>query len=170
MEVDERREIIAGLETGRDTLIVTIRGVTEEAAQLKKDSERWSILECMEHIAIAEEYMLGLAASASKTETPMVNKGREALIRKRGADRSRKVEAPDVAKPSGRFRTLDEATQQFLASRRRTLDFVENCNADLRAMTTTHPIVGPVNCYEMLLIISAHPFRHAEQIREIRNT
>jgi len=25
-----------------------------------------------------------------------------------------------------------------------------------------------VNCYEMLLMIAAHPFRHAEQIEEIK--
>jgi uncharacterized damage-inducible protein DinB len=169
MDANEKREIIAGLKTGRETLVHAIRGVTDESAQRRPDAERWSILECMEHIAIAEEHLLGLATSASETETPMVNKGREALIRKRGADRSRRIEAPDVAKPNGRFRTLYEATQHFLASRRRTLDFVENCNKDLRPMTTAHPIAGQVNCYEMLLIMSAHPFRHAEQIREIRS-
>ena len=115
MEVDEKREIIAGLETGRETLVEAICGVTEEAAQRKTDAGRWSILECMEHIAIAEEHMFGLITTAAVSETPVVNKGREALIRKRGADRSRRVESPDVAKPNGRFRTLDDATQHFLS-------------------------------------------------------
>jgi hypothetical protein len=169
MEVDEKREIIAGLETGRETLVHAIRGITEEAAHRKPDAGRWSILECMEHIAIAEDHMFGLIASASRADIPQINKGREALIRKRGADRSRKVEAPDVAKPFGRFHTLHDATQNFLDSRRRTMNFVEECDTDLRAMLATHPVVGPVNCYEMLLIMSAHPLRHAEQIAEIRN-
>ena len=162
MEVDEKREIIAGLETGRETLVHAIRGITEEAAHRKPDAGRWSILECMEHIAIAEDHMFGLITSASRADTPQLNKGREALIRKRGADRSRKVEAPDVAKPFGRFHTLDDATQNFIDSRRRTMNFVEECDTDLRAMLATHPVVGPVNCYELILIMSAHPLRHAQ--------
>jgi uncharacterized damage-inducible protein DinB len=170
MKVDEKREIIAGLESGRTTLVESIRGVTEEAAQRRTDAGRWSILECMEHIAIAEEHMFSLITTAAVSETAVVNRGREALIRKRGADRSRKFEAPDVAKPNGRFRTLDDATQHFLVSRHRTMDFVDNCESELRAMMTTHPLAGEVNCYEMLLLMSAHPIRHSAQIAEIRNT
>lgn len=169
MDIHEKRDLIDNLLTGKETLIQAIDGVTEECAQRKPEAERWSILECMEHIAIAEEHMFGQITSASKTGTPMVNKAREVLIRRRGADRARRLETPDVAKPNGRFCTLEEATQRFLASRLRTLNYVENCNTDLRAMTTTHPVAGPVNCYEMLLIMSAHPIRHAAQIREIRN-
>ena len=169
MDANEKREIIDKLEAGRETLVHAIHGITEEDAQRKPDEGRWSVLECMEHIAIAEEHMFGLITCASMMERPLVNKGREALIRKRGADRSRKVEAPDIAKPGGRFRTLDDATQYFLASRRRTVEFVESCNTDLRAMLATHPVAGQVNCYEMLLIMSVHPVRHAEQIAELRS-
>jgi hypothetical protein len=169
MDINEKREIIDSLQTGCEALVHAIRGITEVAAHRKPDAGRWSILECMEHIAIAEEHMFGLITSASRVDTPQISKSRESLIRKRGADRSRKFEAPDVAKPFGRFLTLDDATQNFLDSRRRTMDFVEKCDTDLRAMLATHPVAGPVNCYEMLLIMSAHPLRHAEQIAEIRN-
>jgi hypothetical protein len=33
---------------------------------------------------------------------------------------------------------------------------------------TTHPLIPVVNCYEMLLMMAAHPLRHAKQIEEIR--
>ena len=169
MDTNEKRDIIDNLQAGRQTLMHALHGITEEDAHRKPNAGSWSVLECMEHIAIAEEYMFGLITSASMIEHPLVNKGREALIRKRGSDRSRKVEAPDIAKPGGRFCSLNDATQHFLASRRRTVEFVETCNTDLRAMLTTHPVAGQVNCYEMLLIISAHPIRHAGQIVELRN-
>jgi len=169
MEIQEKTEIIHSLQSGLDAIVLSIQGITEESAMRKPGGEKWSILECMEHIAIAEVHMFGQIALASKADAPVINKGREALIRKRGADRSRKIEAPDVAKPNGRFQTLEDATRHFCDARRRTLDFVENCNTDLRAMLTTHPVAGQVNCHEMLLIMSAHPFRHAEQIAEIRN-
>jgi hypothetical protein len=60
------------------------------------------------------------------------------------------------------------ALEAFLASRQRTVEFVESCQEDLRAKLTTHPIIGPVNCYEMLLMIAVHPHRHAQQIAELR--
>jgi hypothetical protein len=34
---------------------------------------------------------------------------------------------------------------------------------------TDHPLIpGPVTCYETLLLIAAHPGRHAKQIEGIR--
>jgi hypothetical protein len=165
---EEKLEITNSLRSGLETLIQATHGVTVESARRKPDAGTWSILECMEHVAVAEEHMLAQIKSASKADIPFLNKGREALIRKRGADRAHKVEAPEVAKPIGRFQTLDQASQHFLTFRRMTIEFVEKCDSDLRELITTHPIVGQVNCYEMLLIMSAHPFRHAEQIKEIR--
>ena len=169
MDHNERAEIINGLQSGLDTLFLSIKGLSEASAMRKPAEGKWSVLECMEHIALAEDHMFGQVASATKVDTPQVNKGREALIRRRGADRTHKIEAPDVARPKGTFQTLEEASQHFLASRRRTMEFVRNGNTDLRAMMGIHPILGPVNCYEMLLIMSAHPFRHSKQIEEIRN-
>lgn len=169
MDSNEKVEILNGLQLGLDTLMLAILELSEDSAKRKPGEGKWSILECMEHIAIAEEYMFSQITSSSKSDVPVINKGREALIRKRGADRSRKIESPDVARPNGRFQTLGEATQYFCDARRRTLDFVGNCNADLRATMAIHPVLGPVNCYEMLLIMSAHPLRHSQQIAEIRN-
>jgi hypothetical protein len=46
---------------------------------------------------------------------------------------------------------------------------VEGFSDDLRFWLTDHPLIpGPVNCYEILLMMSVHPVRHAEQIAEIR--
>jgi len=170
MDQNEKTEIISRLQSGLDTLFLSINGLTEASATQKPDAGKWSVLECVEHIALAEDQMFAQLVSASKVDSPQVNKGREALIRKRGADRTYKIEAPDVARPKGNFRTLDDASRHFLASRQRTMDFVKNSDADLRAMMTVHPIMGPVNCYEMLLVMSAHPLRHSKQIEEIRNS
>lgn len=56
----------------------------------------------------------------------------------------------------------------FLDRRARTVACVESCAADLRARITTHPVIGTVNCLEMLLMMAAHPERPARQIAEIR--
>jgi hypothetical protein len=164
---DEIELLIADLKASQEVLLLSLNGVTENLAVVKPRLG-WSILECIEHVAIAEEYMFAQIASAKWSPTPVVNGQREDAIRVRGTDRTRKIEAPSAAKPAGRFTTLAAATQHFLATRQRTLTFLENCDADLRAMLTNHPLIGQVNCYEMLLIMAVHPQRHARQIDEIR--
>jgi hypothetical protein len=74
-----------------------------------------------------------------------------------------------MAIPSGRFATVDQAARAFVVSRERTLRFVQSCDDDLRAKVTQHPVIGAANCYEMLLMMAAHPYRHAVQIAEIRD-
>jgi hypothetical protein len=73
-----------------------------------------------------------------------------------------------VGIPTGKYGTIDQAARAFVLSREKTLRFVQSCAGDLRSMVTTHPLVGQANCYEILLMMAAHPRRHAEQIAEIR--
>ena len=58
--------------------------------------------------------------------------------------------------------------QRFLALRERTIQFVRDNKDDLRRRIATHPIMGTVNCHEMLLSIAVHTLRHVQQIEEIK--
>jgi uncharacterized damage-inducible protein DinB len=166
MDAHEKQQILAELEKGRRGLLDALRGVTEEAAACRPGPRRWSVRECVEHVAAAEDYLLGRIAASHAVAAPVVDQRLEALIPVRGADRSLRMEAPEVVKPAGRYATLEAATQGFLAGRERTIRFVEQCGEDLRARLTTHPLLGTVNCWETLLMMAAHPGRHAGQIRE----
>jgi uncharacterized damage-inducible protein DinB len=159
--------MLATLTASRDALVESVSSVSEEMASRRPAAERWSIRECVEHVAQAEDYLFGQIEKGTAGE-PMANPKREAAIRARGADRTRVVQAPAEGEPKGRFATMAAALEHFLESRARTMEFVENCQADLRCRSTTHPILGPVSCYETLLMMAAHPRRHAAQIAEIR--
>ena len=167
MQAHEKEEMLALMASGRQAIEDALQGVTEEVAKRSPAPERWSILDCVEHIAIVEGYLLAKINCATPGE-PMVNLNRESKIRARAADRGRPVSAPAEARPSGRFPTLADAMQHFLATRECTIHFIQNCPSDLRAQITTHPLIGTVNCYETLLLMAAHPQRHADQIREVR--
>jgi hypothetical protein len=99
----------------------------------------------------------------------VIPEGREALIRARAPNRSRKVPAPEAAVPRGRYRTLEEALAAFTQARQLTIAYVEGCGEDLRGKITTHPILKVATCHETLLMMAAHPERHAKQIEEIRS-
>jgi hypothetical protein len=168
MKLHDKEAILAELQRGQAVLLHALKDVPEDVAGRAPGPGKWSILECVEHLAVAEDYLLSQMISARRCDAAVVDERREALITARGADRTRLMLSPEVGRPTGRFSTLREATERFLSARGRTLGFVENANDDLHCRLTTHPLLGTVNCYEMLLVIAVHPHRHALQVEEIK--
>jgi len=168
MDAREKQDLLESLESGREALLAALNGLTEDQAARAPEPGRWSVRECVEHLSLVEDYMFAQITASQPSETPVGSRTRENSIRKRGADRSSRIEAPEVARPSGRFQTLAEALQAFTTSRDQTIRYVHALKEDPRTRTAHHPLIGPANCYEMLLIIAIHPHRHVAQIREIR--
>jgi len=170
MHVEDRLEILSNLRSGSAVLAEVLANVSEDAARRSPGTGRWSVLECVEHVALAEEYLFNQISNAKRSEVPMINIAREAAILERGANRKRRVESPAEARPRNRFATLEEAFAHFQSTRSKTIQFVENCLDDPRSMLAHHPLIGTVNNYEMLLMMALHPHRHADQIREVFST
>jgi hypothetical protein len=168
MEAQEKQKILADLDNGRNALLDALSGITEEVAARTPAPGKWSVIECVEHLAIAEDYLFSQIGASCYSDAAVINRNRDALILSRGVDRTRTVQSPEGGRPTGRFATLREAVQHFLSSRERTVRFVENCSEDLRSKLTSHPIIGPVNCHEALLMMAVHPHRHSKQIEEIK--
>jgi hypothetical protein len=164
----EKQQMLARLDEGCRVLLESLRGVSAEAALRSPAPGRWTILECVEHLALSEDYLLSQIACAEHRESSAIPPQREALIVERAVDRTRRFEAPEVARRTGRFATLSAAVEYFLASRERTVGFVETNEDDLRLKITTHPLIGVANCQEVLLTMAMHPLRHAQQIEEIK--
>src|SRR5262249_3802839 len=168
MHAHEQLEMLATLESGPKDLLNALAGVTEDLATRTPGPGRRSVLECVEHVAVSEDFLFSQIAASQRADMPVVNEKREAAIRARGLDRTMAIESPDVGRPKGHFSTLAAAVHHFVASRERTIRFVQNNREDLRSRLTSHPLIGVVNCYETLLMMALHPHRHAKQIEEIK--
>ena len=168
MEAHEKETTLADLENSGNALLDVLNGVTEEVAARPPAPGKWSVLECVEHLAISEDYLFSRIAASSCSPEAVTNKDRDALIVSRGLDRTRPAQSPEAGRPSGRFSTLREAARHFLAGRERTIRFVEDCGEDLRSRLTSHPLAGTVNCHEILLMIAVHTRPHTKQIEEIK--
>ncbi|MGA2737391.1 MAG: DinB family protein [Bryobacteraceae bacterium] len=168
MLTHEKAAILRELATGRDALLEAVRGLPEDLAGISPAPGRWSVVECVEHLAVSEDFLLTQITQAKHSGTPVVNAKREAVILARGANRTTPLISPEEGRPLGRAATLAKAVESFLAARERTVRLVETCGDDLRSMAMKHPLLGTINCYEALLLIAVHPLRHAGQIREIR--
>lgn len=168
MQPQEKAGILKELAIGRDAFLDALRGLPEDLAAISPGPGRWSVVECVEHVAVSEDFLLSRITQAQSSGAPVVNQQREAAILARGADRTTPAISPEVGRPTGRFATLANAVESFLATREQTVRFVGACNEDLRAKPIAHPLLGPINGHEALLLIAVHPQRHAAQIREIR--
>jgi hypothetical protein len=169
MNEAEKLEVLRKLQTGRDALGEALAGADNAMAARRAPSGGWSILDCVEHVAVTERYLLTRLEAAKLADQPFEKWRREAKIAGLASDRTRRIEAPGQAHPHGRYRTLSDALAAFDAIRAEVVRWVENCGGDLRCMMTDHMLIeGPVTCAEMLVMIAAHPARHAQQIGEIR--
>lgn len=170
MEEHDRQKMLSVLERTRDDFLSAVAGVTEDQARLKPSSDRWSILECAEHVVSAERGMFTAITQRSAPLSSPNGHGREEGFLRNGTDRSRKYTTSASLAPTGRIATLADAVARFRELRAHTIAFVAACQADLRDLEVPHPIGGLISGQECLALLAVHPARHAAQIREVRQS
>ena len=155
------------LQKSSQDLHAAVEGIAEAQAGTRPAEGRWSVLECLEHVATVERRFLGRLESAGQLQSP-IDPQREPSVLAMVTDRSQRRQAPEMVQPSGNFATLAEALADFDATRANVIRFAETRHAELRTLGSEHPLFGRVTGYELILIIAGHACRHAAQIREAR--
>ena len=167
MTPQERADLLARLAGGRDALAAALEGMSDAEAAAPGPEGRWSALGNVEHLALAESFMMGGAMTAQPSLAEAAP-GNEEQIFARVKARRRTATAPPATAPTGASRSVAEALARFDAVRAETVRFVESTPHDPRRCMTTHPLLGPITVMECLSLVAAHPYRHADQIRELR--
>ncbi len=171
MNETERAEAIGRLKESRDVFLASTVGLNDAQWDFRPVPGRWSIAECVEHVALGEDLLFGLlSAEVPPMETPPDTSMMESMIYQHGAERTRKIESPDAGRPTGRFGSGAQALEAFRASRERTLAYIARCTADLRSRPALHPhpLIGQTTGQICLALLTVHPARHAKQIEEVK--
>jgi len=169
----EREAALKQFETTRDNFLKSIAGLSQAQWTFKPAPDRWSVAEVAEHITVSESTLFGLVqkqvmtAPATPEKREQV-KGKDELILQKVPDRSHKVQAPEILRPTGRWATEADLTKAFEESRKTTMDYVRTTDDDLRDHFFDHPFLGTMDGYQWLLLISAHSARHTAQIEEVK--
>jgi uncharacterized damage-inducible protein DinB len=159
------------LEQTRDGVVAAVKGLSDAQMKFKAGPDRWSVAETLEHIALAEDFLLQnitnnimkAPAGAPDRDTAKI----DALVLSAVPDRSHKAQAPEPLRPTGRW-TPAETLDHFLESRAKTIAFLQS-TPDLRAHVVNGPPMNqPMDAYDWLLFISAHSERHTKQILEVK--
>ena len=166
----ERDKGVKYLQTTRDGVAASVKGLSEEQLKWKAAPDRWSVAETLEHIALAEEFIYGnitekiMKAPAGAPDRDYVKI--DAFVLTAVPDRSHKAHAPDNLTPTGRW-TPAETLDHFLKSREKTIAYLQ-ATPDLRAHVVDSPMGQPMDGYEWLIFEGAHSERHTKQIEEVK--
>jgi len=171
----ERDRAMSHLQATRKLYVDATAGLSEVQWKFKSAPDRWSVAECAEHLAESEEFLRGLILSTLKN-SPVNDTKREAARPNRDkmdqmmavmvADRSKKAQAPEPLKPTGKFSSQEQVVKAFRDRRDSTIAFVEQTTEDLRGRTFSAG-GSEMDLYQMAFIISGHTERHVKQMREV---
>ncbi len=173
LTASEREVALNSLQATHDAFLKSIAGLSEKQWRFKPAPDRWSIAEVSEHIAVSESAIFGLVQkqimmSPSNPDKRPEVAGKDEIVLTKVPDRSHKAQAPEFLKPTNRWATREELTKAFEDSRKATMDYVRTTNDDLRDHFGPHPLLGSLDAYQWILLISAHSERHTKQIEEVK--
>ena len=166
----ERKFAVDYLKQTQAELVAAVHGLSDAQLRFKPAPDRWSILECVQHVTLASQNLWErqqIAVKQPNDSNRAATLSDETLI-KIGEDRTHKTQAPEYFEPvHSPYKTFGETLQAFNKERNELIDYVKTSQDDMRA----HFIklqVGVVDSYQCILAISAHTDRHVQQINEVR--
>lgn len=169
---EDRTLLITQLQQTRDNLLKDVQGLTDAQLEYKPAPDRWSVIECVEHISLVEKAITDgeqhLVQQPANPERKKDIKTTDELILKNVEDRSHKVKAPEYGIPKHDYSSDAEMIRKFTEQRDKLIDYVTNTKDDLREHIMDHPALGPIDAYQLLLLDAAHTNRHTQQLEEVK--
>jgi uncharacterized damage-inducible protein DinB len=171
LSLGERAELIALLQTSQAETLQLLSDVDRDQWHIRPAEDRWSIGEIVEHLVRAEAAIRANVEALTELEPDPNWQSRqfptlEQLVAV-GSDRSQKFTAPEPIQPRGEM-GYDEALQQLLAARIRSISYVLETTAPLRAVASPAPIGQELDGHGWLALLGAHNLRHNKQIAEVK--
>jgi DinB superfamily len=161
----------------QDLVVGATKGLTKAQWNFKPAPDRWSIAEIVEHIVVAQEYVLGpvreqLAKAPAPSERD--NKRVDEIVIGEMPDRTAKFQAPQFLEPTGRW-TPAEALKRLATNYAELAKYLET-TPDLRQHVIDAPALkaiskgayDSIDGYQAILLAAAHTERHTKQILEVR--
>ena len=168
----ERKDAIKLLKDTEKGVKDQVNGLTEAQLKFKPAPDKWSVEECVKHIAKSEEMlwqmidsvMKGAANPDKRSEIKLTD---EQLIQ-RVEDRTTKVKTMEKLMPENiPLKNTEEALESFNKNREKLIEYVKSTNEDLRNHVAMLPF-GTIDGYQAILFIAAHSNRHTQQIMEVK--
>jgi uncharacterized damage-inducible protein DinB len=168
----ERKTAVDLLQQTEQGVIDAVAGLSDAQLNFKPAPDKWSVLECVKHIAITEQGLWqmtnGAIQQAANPEKRSEIKATDEQVVQMIESRAQKVKTTPPLEPQNTpYKSLDEALESFKTNRAKLIEYVKSTNDDLRNHVVTFP-PGSFDSYQMILFIGAHSNRHTQQIEEVK--
>lgn len=168
----ERKSAAKFLKETESGVLDAVKGLSTAQLQFKAAPDKWSVEDCMKHIAMSEMAIWDMTKNAlAQPATPEKRseiKMSDDDVKVKIEDRSSKIKTfPPLEPQNTPFKSMDEAVNSFKENRAKLVDYIKSTDADLRNHLATLPF-GPLDCYQMVLFIGAHSARHMKQMEEVK--
>jgi hypothetical protein len=165
-----RTALASLLEEGRRNVLNAVRNLDPGRAKQAPAAGRWSVLECLEHIIIVENRFLTWIEEGIPGDSGQAGWENAAKFYGMMTDRSMRRDAPEAVLPVGNFPDLAAAIAAFEDVRNRSVAVAQTRGQALYGIRVRHPRWGEISAAEAMHLLAGHADRHADQIRETRET
>jgi DinB family protein len=168
----ERKFAATHLKDTKVDVLRSIKGLSSAQLDFRTKFDKWSIRECVFHIAASERTLWQLLQNTMKQpanpEKRSDIKMSDDQIINATEDRTNKFNtSQDLDQRNIPYKNLDQALESFKSIRAEHIKYMKTTTEDLRNHLTQLP-VGWVDCYQICLFMSAHSNRLMQQIEELK--
>lgn len=169
---EERKSALTLMKDTKADAVKSVKGLSDVQLNYKASPDKWSVKECMYHIAISEKNLWVLLETTMKSpanpEKRSEIKVTDDQFIKMLEDRSSKFKTAEPFEPKNTpYQSLDEAVEAFKTSRTDHIKYMKSTTEDLRNHVVQMPF-GWIDCYQLCLMVAAHSNRHTQQINEVK--
>lgn len=166
LSAGDRQRLVAHLEMTESWLVSEVSGLSHGQLTYRMTPESWSVMDVVEHLAIAEpQYWKQLQDSLKQPVTGEKIEATDAAILWYGIDRTNRQRTGEARVPHGTFKDLAGSLGAFRKLRTEMMQVARTSKDDMRGRKL---LEGNMSVYQWFLMISTHSQRHILQIREIK--
>lgn len=172
---EEKSKVANNLQSSLQTLSKSVEGLSEAQLNFKPDTSKWSIKECVYHLALSESniwgWMQGVMSAPANPDKKISVKATDDQVMAGVEDRSHKVKASEPFEPkNAKWATKDEAMTFLKSEREKHIVYMNESSGDFRNHIAEQGPMGPMDAYQIILLMSQHTIRHTKQIEEVKAT
>lgn len=170
---DEKSKAAKHLASTLQILSKSVEGLSEAQLNYKPDTSKWSVKECVYHLALSEiniwGWMQGTMAAPANSDKRASIKITDDQLMAGVEDRSHKIKTGDAFEPRhATWVSKDDAMAFLKNEREKHIQYLNESADDFRNHVTEQGPMGPMDAYQIILLMSQHTVRHTKQIEEVK--
>jgi hypothetical protein len=163
MTSEDREHLLVHFQMTDQMLAEEVRGLSPVQLEYRASPDRWTIRECVSHLAVAEpdywqDLMKAVAGPANMSGKKSANSDADILWY--GIDRVVHTRTGGGHEKVDTYKNLGDALSRFQALRATMIEYIKSTNDDLRAHAFGSK--SPIDCWQWMLEISTHAERHIQ--------